>query len=105
MEIRKALAVYYSTLDGRSLNKNSLVAIVDKDNRELAESIALGKGEWGGNGDISEVDIIRYGDLAVIVSSPPTFMNTDLMVDEQTKRKNALAKLTKEDMRILGIKP
>lgn len=104
MEIRKAWVVYTTSDTGRT---DKVVAIVDFDKPDLANSISIDKGAWGGNGYVTERNIMRFGDIAIIVSHEtpkPVFMNVDLLVDEATKRKNALAKLTKEDKRILGIK-
>lgn len=72
----------------------------------FAEEIAKGKGSWGGLGSITEQSAIvaDAGEVFLLERREPYPVNVDLPKERERKRQAALAKLTEEDMKLLGIK-
>lgn len=72
--------------------------------KQEAERCAKGRGWYGSTASISTLEAIILGDFAFIVDAyNPVIINRGPEDEEQIK-KTALAKLTEEEKRLLGIK-
>lgn len=96
----------YETVDeyGR---RGSLVGVYDtEDSGKLA---AKGVGWYGGEGSIDKIKLMLVGSglgqIAVMINGPlPLPLNAKLADIKKKRRAEALAKLTPEDITLLGIK-
>ncbi len=72
-----------------------------------ADMAAKGQGWYGGNGHVTPVTIIQideFGSNFELVSDAPVLLDVNLVDLAKQKRREALAKLTPEEISILGIK-
>lgn len=84
---RSALVGYYTSKDG-------------------AKMAAKGRGWYGSEGAIESARALEVdGKWYALKESEPIMLDTDLQELKRRRRAQALAKLTPEDMRELGIKP
>lgn len=68
-----------------------------------AESVAKGRGWWGGKAPTSEHTALIVGEHVYLLARPEPVKLNEFPEDELTKKQKALAKLTKEEQKLLGL--
>lgn len=97
----------YETVDDRGM-RGGIVAVART--KGIAQQMAKGKGWYGGDGEIEEAQVLcwRKGEVpmyfVVEAGQYVPALDTDLPKELRKRKEAALAKLTEEDIQILGLK-